>query len=400
MGRRLRDFAQQRISLLPMTQHFLVKFSSIITLSTTRTADPLASGIDRFVGLEHIEPENLHIRSWGLVADGTTFTNTFKRGQVLFGKRRAYQRKVAVADFDGVCSSDIYVFESKDPNVLLPELVPFILQSEGFYQYAVKTSAGSLSPRTNWTHLANYEFPLPSIEEQREIVNLLTTTNDYCDRLVEAENKLKVVFDSLVFDLLAHRETREQVKLSEVCSRITVGIASSAAHAYRETGIPLIRNTDINAGYISREGMPFLSSEFDEEYRTKRVNTGDVVIARTGKPGICAVVPPDLDNAQTFTTLIARPIPQRLNSDFLCWWLNSSHGQKFVSSRKAGGIQQNLNATLLQEMPISLPPLKEQEEIVAKIKTALDSLEAIAKTKNDTMKLLSKLREEKLSGNH
>jgi type I restriction enzyme, S subunit len=125
----------------------LVKFADIVHLSTSRTADPASAGIDRFVGLEHIEPENLHIRSWGNVADGTTFTSTFKRGQVLFGKRRAYQRKVAVADFDGVCSSDIYVFESKNPNVLLPELVPFICQSEGFYDYAVKTSAGSLSPR-------------------------------------------------------------------------------------------------------------------------------------------------------------------------------------------------------------------------------------------------------------
>ena len=110
----------------------LVRFEDVVHLNTSRTADPASAGIDRFVGREHIEPENLHIRSWGNVADGTTFTNTFKRGQVLFGKRRAYQRKVAVADFDGVCSSDIYVFESKDPNVLLPELVPVILQSEGF----------------------------------------------------------------------------------------------------------------------------------------------------------------------------------------------------------------------------------------------------------------------------
>ena len=140
----------------------LTRFSSVVTLSTARTADPLSAGIERFVGLEHIEPENLHIRSWGLVADGTTFTNTFKRGQILFGKRRAYLRKVAVADFDGVCSGDIYVFESKDPNVLLPELVPFICQSQGFYDFAVKTTAGSLSPRTNWSHLANYEFPHPA----------------------------------------------------------------------------------------------------------------------------------------------------------------------------------------------------------------------------------------------
>jgi hypothetical protein len=70
-----------------------------------RVADPAAAGVERFVGLEHIEPEDLRIRRWGLVAEGTTFTNLFRPGQVLFGKRRAYQRKVAVAEFEGVCSA-------------------------------------------------------------------------------------------------------------------------------------------------------------------------------------------------------------------------------------------------------------------------------------------------------
>ena len=141
----------------------LTRLADVVHLSSSHLADPVTAGIERFVGLEHITPENLHIRTWGLVADGTTFTSHFKPGQVLFGKRRAYQCKVAVADFEGVCSGDIYVFESKDPYVLLPELLPFICQSEGFFEYAVKTSAGSLSPRTNWSHLANYEFPLPPL---------------------------------------------------------------------------------------------------------------------------------------------------------------------------------------------------------------------------------------------
>ena len=102
-----------------------VKFGDVVRLSKARSSDPIADGYDRYVGLEHIEPEDLRIRRWGNVADGVTFTSVFKPGQVLFGKRRAYQRKVAVADFAGVCSGDIYVLEGKDPKELLPELLPF-----------------------------------------------------------------------------------------------------------------------------------------------------------------------------------------------------------------------------------------------------------------------------------
>ena len=91
---------------------------------------------------------------------------------MLFGKRRAYQRKVAVADFDGLCSSDILVFEPADDQ-LLPELLPFIVQTEGFFQHALGTSAGSLSPRTRWRDLAAYEFPLPPLDEQRRIAEIL-----------------------------------------------------------------------------------------------------------------------------------------------------------------------------------------------------------------------------------
>jgi len=143
-----------------------VRFGDVVRLSTERCTDPLVQGIDRYVGLEHLEPGDLRIRSWGNVADGVTFTNRFRPGQVLFGKRRAYQRKVAVAEFDGICSSDIYVFEPADDG-LLPALLPFLCQTDGFFDHALKTSAGSLSPRTNWSSLADYEFTLPPLDVQR-----------------------------------------------------------------------------------------------------------------------------------------------------------------------------------------------------------------------------------------
>ena len=147
-----------------------VALGDVVRLNTDRASDPEAAGFSRYVGLEHIDPGDLTIRRWGNVSEGTTFTNVFMPGQVLFGKRRAYQRKVAGPDFSGVCSSDIYVLESKDDRHLLPELLPFVCQTDAFFKHAVGTSAGSLSPRTNWQSLATYKFALPPLEEQRRRV--------------------------------------------------------------------------------------------------------------------------------------------------------------------------------------------------------------------------------------
>ncbi len=149
-----------------------VRFGDVVRNVNAIERNPLQNGIERFVGLEHLDPDSLHIMRWGLVADGTTFTRKFTRGQVLFGKRRAYQHKVAVAEFDGICSSDILVFEPASDE-LLPELLPFIVQSDGFFEKALGTSAGSLSPRTKWRDLAAYEFALPPKDEQRGIAEIL-----------------------------------------------------------------------------------------------------------------------------------------------------------------------------------------------------------------------------------
>lgn len=180
-----------------------VKFGDVVRLSKARCADPLAEGVERFVGLEHLEPGDLRIRSWGNVADGVTFTSVFKPGQVLFGKRRAYQRKVAVADFSGVCSGDIYVLESQDANVLMPELLPFICQADAFFDHAVGTSAGSLSPRTNWTSLADFKFALPPMEEQRRTLALLNAGLSTVDQIRAAIDTLPILRRSMEARLLS-----------------------------------------------------------------------------------------------------------------------------------------------------------------------------------------------------
>ena len=123
------------------------------------------------VGLEHIIPNELLLFDHDIDTENT-FTKAFKKGQILFGRRRAYQQKAAVATFDGICSGDITVIEPID-GAVCPELLPFIIQNERFFEHAVRGSAGSLSPRVKWEHLSSYEIELPSYEEQVKLANTL-----------------------------------------------------------------------------------------------------------------------------------------------------------------------------------------------------------------------------------
>lgn len=128
------------------------------------------------VGLEHLIPEEITLTTWDEGAENT-FTKMFRKGDVLFGRRRAYLKKAAVAPFDGICSGDITVIEA-DPDKILPELLPFIIQNDDLFDFAVGKSAGSLSPRVKWEHLKNYELELPDMNKQKELAELLWAIDD------------------------------------------------------------------------------------------------------------------------------------------------------------------------------------------------------------------------------
>jgi type I restriction enzyme S subunit len=147
-------------------------FSDIVDCIEEHERTPLENGLTRFVGLENIEPENFTLHGFGSIEDGTTFTKRFAKGDVLFGKRRAYLKKAAIAGYDGICSSDILVFRAIEKEIL-PELLPYYVSSDAFMDLAVSTSAGSLSPRTKWRDLAGFQLSIPDIKTQEKIVDVL-----------------------------------------------------------------------------------------------------------------------------------------------------------------------------------------------------------------------------------
>jgi restriction endonuclease S subunit len=157
--------------------------------------------IGRFIGLENIETGNFKISSWGDISNGTTFTKKFQVGDTLFGKRRAYLRKVAMADFDGICSGDILVFRAKK-GAILSELLPYYVASDAFIQHAVTTSAGSLSPRTKWKDLMEFELTIPDSKTQNSVLEVFQKIRKVSSLLIDQKVTLRALKHHLLNEIM------------------------------------------------------------------------------------------------------------------------------------------------------------------------------------------------------
>ncbi len=342
----------------------LVKFGDVVRNANLSVRDPGAAGIERIVGLEHLDPENLHVRRWNTVENGTSFTRKFVPGQTLFGKRRAYQRKVAFAEFEGICSGDILTFEPKDPDVLLPELLPFICQTDAFFDHALGTSAGSLSPRTSYKALRDFEFPLPPIEEQKRIAEILWAADEAVETSLLIQNSL----DNLLGAHLLHffpKKDRPILKddmdmqLQEFCSEsITYGIVQAGEHI--PAGVPYIRVSDMVEGDLSLDGMLRTSPEIAARFKRSKVTEGDIVFALRGVLGMVKVVPSELEGANLTQGTARIAVEDSYNRDYVLWALRSTRIRRQIEIEAKGSTFKEITLQALKKIWIPMRTLPEQ----------------------------------------
>jgi len=338
-----------------------VKFGEVVRLNKETCKDPEAAGINRVIGLEHLEPGDLRVRSWADVADGTTFSNRVRPGQVLFGKRRAYQRKVAVADFEAICSGDIYVFESADPSRLIPELLPFICQTESFYDYAIGTSAGSLSPRTNWKSLAEYEFALPPLSDQREIASLLKACQLSQETLLNAYDCALAVRDRL--RLQAGLAIPITARLAEWIYFLTSGSRGWAKY-YSEVGDTFLRLGNLNSPTIELNlaDIQHVQAQNDGEGERTLIQSDDVLLGITGEAGVGLVaVARDCMDKQFISQHIAliRLDKSKASADFVAHVLSGAFGQRQIWSHNQPSAKAGM--TLIAVKELLMPDLSLEE---------------------------------------
>ena len=378
----------------------VVSFGKVVSNVKMTTKDPATAGLDRVVGLDHLDPDSLSIRRWDLLkdlADGTSFTRTFKAGQVLFGKRRAYQRKVSVPDFDGVCSGDILVFESLDPG-LLPEFLPYIVQSDGFFRHALGTSAGSLSPRTKWQELAKYEFVLPPLDEQKRIVEVIAAA----DRLRSSySNSAMAASDYWLALSREHLVTDKHVPL-ETVAEVELGKKRDPKLLIYGKPTPYLRAANVKFGQFELGDV--LQMNFtDDEIARFALEDGDVLVTEgcgsIGEVGACATWHKSTLEAVCFQMTLLRlrardPGAARLLHH---WSAYSFKSGKFADVSSGTSVY-HLSAARVRKMAFPVLEKQQREVGVALLDSAQKLEQAARAALHEASRLAGRLRESLLTG--
>ena len=353
-----------------------VAFGDVVRLSTERSSNPEAAGFDRYVGLKHLDPGELTIRRWGGVAAGTTFTSVFRPGQVLFGKRRAYLRKVAVPDFSGVCSGDIYVLESKDEEYLLPKMLPFVCQMEAFFQHAIGTSAGSLSPRTNWQNLAAYEFALPPLREQRRMAGALLHATALSASMVSLHAAAgRLVSSAAAREFAALQEgSVSMVRLGSVCS---VGPQSGIykSEEFRGRGVRIVQMGDLFGHDVIDDATAMDRIDVSERELTGyALTSNDLLFGRRSVvlegAGRCTLVA-SLREPAVFESSVLRVTldPRRVDSRFMFEWFRSPIGTRQMKRIVTFTTVSGIAGSDLARLHVPLPSLEAQCQVSKRLST-------------------------------
>ena len=329
------------------------------------------------VGLEHLIPQEIKFSGYDVDTENT-FTKTFKKGQILFGRRRAYLKKAAIADFDGICSGDITVIEAI-PGKVDPLLLPFIIQNDKFFDYAVSRSAGGLSPRVKWEHLKDYEFDLPPIEEQRILADKLWAAY----RLKESYKKLLTATQEMVKSqfIEMYYNTHNKQTLESVCPIMNKGITPK----YVESSSVLV----INQACIHWDGQRLGNIKYHNEeipVRKRILESGDVLLNATGNGTLgrcCVFICPSDNNTYindghviALSTDRAVILPEVLNT-YLS--LNDTQAEIYRQYVTGSTNQVDIVFSDIKKMKVPVPSMDEQILFVEVLKQADKSKSVIQK---------------------
>lgn len=162
-------------------------------------------------------------------------------------------------------------------------------------------------------------------------------------------------------------------RCADLCTRICVGIVIQPTQYYVEEGIPALRSANVREDGIDPSNFVYISASANRQLAKSQLKADDIVSVRTGYPGTSAVVPQEFEAANCIDILISTP-GEKVRSDYLCDWINSSFGKEQVLRQQGGMAQQHFNVGEMRELLVALPNLEEQNRIREKLNAVTQKL--------------------------
>jgi Type I restriction modification DNA specificity domain len=394
------------------------RFDQMATNVNVRIDNPSESGLEHYVGLEHLDADSLKIRRWGTPDDVEATKLMFKKGDIIFGRRRAYQRKLGVAEFDGICSAHAMVLRAK-PEVVLPEFLPFFMQSDLFMKRAVEISVGSLSPTINWKTMATQEFTLPSITEQRILGEAFGAAANAVTSLDEAWLGLKTLYQAVIDDFFATglgygaRVLGAETKTlpgwrcltgSDLLANDLVFALQDGNHGSQyprtdelgDSGLPYIAASDIGEnGELNLSTTRRIGVNRAMALRIPPALPGDVILTHNATVGRVAILPPwDTPIVASTSTTYYRTNPTKLSNVVLAALMRSSLFKAQLASYMKQSTRSQVPITTQKRMYFLIPPRANQLRLEALVVSLELQRSSILARLEDTTSLMRQLSAE------
>lgn len=366
-----------------------------IAKNVNERVEPGDVNVDHYVGLEHLDPDSLKIRRWGTPDDVEATKLRFKKGDIIFGRRRVYQRKLAVAEFDGICSAHAMVLRPKT-DVVLPEFLPFFMQSNLFMNRALEISVGSLSPTINWKTLAKQEFTLPPLEEQRRIAQLFQAGQKMVESLQRAVSAGEICLEATRESLFSEKRT-QSVKLENILKDIEAGksvVGINTPPNSNEYAVLKVSAAGDN-GFKPDESKTLVNqADFVPEYSVK---AGDLIITRANTPdlvGMACYVKQDYPNLMLCDKTLRLVPKENVSSRLLHEALWTRHIRQQIKSLATGtgAAMKNISQSKLGSLVLRLPTdTSEKSFELAKMESIKTSIAELQKRLSNAEKLYAKI---------
>lgn len=331
-----------------------------IAINSTVKKKPIDADKEHYIGLEHLDSDCLIVSRWGAEVTPIGEKLLMQKGDILFGKRRAYQRKVGIAPFDGIFSAHGMVLRPKE-NVVIKEFFPFFIASDQFMERAVRISVGGLSPTINWRDLKEQEFELPSLEEQRILSEKLWAAY----RLKESYKRLLAATDEMVKSQFIEMTTRSELNkksIGEIAEVRTGSTPSRSNPEYWNGTHYWVSAQDMGNKYI----YDTLEKITDKGYATcKVVPAGSILYVCRGSIGVMSINTMDCATNQSICTATCKT---GYNTEYLYYALKVA--EKAIKKQGIGTSFKSLNQSAFASIEILFPAIEIQDKFATIAKQA------------------------------